>query len=305
MSRNGRAKVLSPSFLAAFLSGVHRRAPRKVSTMAAVQTSDVTTYQMYIGGRWVDASNRETSEILDPSSENVIARVPRATVADAETAVKAARAAFDTGPWPRMKAVERGEILRRAATRIRERAGELARLESLQMGKLFSEAIVGMSDAAYTFDYYAGLVVEAHGETLEVPGETMSMVVREPVGVTVGITPWNYPMLMAAWKAAPSLAAGNVMILKPATVSPLTNLELAKIFEEVGLPEGVFQVITGPGGEIGDYLAAQLQADLLHVLGAPAHDVLANLAGAGERDHVDERRGGKIVADLAAGPGDH
>src|SRR5665647_2298279 len=178
MSRNGRAKVLSPSFLAAFLSGVHRRAPRKVSTMAAVQTSDVTTYQMYIGGRWVDASNRETSEILDPSSENVIARVPRATVADAETAVKAARAAFDTGPWPRMKAVERGEILRRAATRIRERAGELARLESLQMGKLFSEAIVDMSDAAYTFDYYAGLVVEAHGETLEVPGETMSMVVR-------------------------------------------------------------------------------------------------------------------------------
>ena len=112
-----------------------------------------------------------------------------------------------------------------------------------------------MSDAAHTFDYYAGLVVEAHGETLEVPGETMSMVVREPIGVTVGITPWNYPMLMAAWKAAPSLAAGNVMILKPASVSPLTNLELARIFEEVGLPEGVFQVITGPGGEIGDYLA--------------------------------------------------
>ena len=213
--------------------------------MAAVQTSDVTTYQMYIGGRWVDASNRETSEILDPSSENVIARVPRATVADAETAIKAAREAFDKGPWPRMKAVERGEILRRAATRIRERADELARLESLQMGKLFSEAIVDMSDAAHTFDYYAGLVVEAHGETLEVPGDTMSMVVREPVGVTVGITPWNYPMLMAAWKAAPSLAAGNVMILKPATVSPLTNLELAKIFEEVGLPEGVFQVKIG------------------------------------------------------------
>jgi len=236
--------------------------------MAAVQTSDVTTYQMYIGGRWVDASNRETSEILDPSSENVIARVPRATVADAETAVKAARAAFDTGPWPRMKAVERGEILRRAATRIRERGDELARLESLQMGKLFSEAIVDMSDAAYTFDYYAGLVVEAHGETLEVPGETMSMVVREPVGVTVGITPWNYPMLMAAWKAAPSLAAGNVMILKPATVSPLTNLELAKIFEEVGLPEGVFQVITGPGGEIGDYLAASPLVDMVAFTGS-------------------------------------
>src|SRR5450759_1931017 len=144
--------------------------------MAAVQTTDVTTYQMYIGGHWVDASNGETSEILDPSTEEVIACVPKATVAEAETAVKAAREAFDKGPWPRMKAVERGEILRRAATRIRERGDELARLESHQMGKLFSEAIVDMSDAAHTFDYYAGLVVEAHGETLEVPGETMSMV---------------------------------------------------------------------------------------------------------------------------------
>ncbi len=236
--------------------------------MAAVQNTDVTTYQMYIGGRWVDASNGETSEVVDPSTEDVIAHVPKATVADAETAVMAAREAFDKGPWPRMNAVERGDILRRAATRIRERADELARLESRQMGKLFSEAIVDMSDAAHTFDYYAGLVVQAHGETLEVPGDTMSMVVREPVGVTVGITPWNYPMLMAAWKAAPSLAAGNVMILKPATVSPLTNLELARIFEEAGLPKGVFQVITGPGGEIGDYLAASPLVDMVAFTGS-------------------------------------
>ena len=96
----------------------------------------------------------------------------------------------------------------------------------------------------------------------------MSMVVREPIGVTAGITPWNYPMLMAAWKAAPSLAAGNVMILKPATVSPLTNLELAKIFEEVGLPEGVFQVLTGPGGEVGDYLASSPDVDMVAFTGS-------------------------------------
>jgi betaine-aldehyde dehydrogenase len=96
-----------------------------------------------------------------------------------------------------------------------------------------------MNDAAHTFDYYAGLAVEMHGQTLNVPGESMSMVVREPVGVTVGITPWNFPILMAAWKAAPALAAGNVMIIKPASVSPLTTLELARIFEEVGLPAGV------------------------------------------------------------------
>ncbi|MCX6372365.1 MAG: aldehyde dehydrogenase family protein, partial [Actinobacteria bacterium] len=108
--------------------------------MAAVRQSDVTMYQMYIGGRRVDASNGATAEILDPSTEEVFARVPKATVADAETAVKAARDAFDNGPWPRMKVVERGEILRRAATRIRERADELALLESRQMGKLFADA---------------------------------------------------------------------------------------------------------------------------------------------------------------------
>src|SRR5664280_2121201 len=237
--------------------------------MAAIPSpTKIMDYQMYIGGEWVDAEDGAVSEVIDPSTETVVARVPRATVADAERAVRAAREAFDHGPWPRLKAVERGALLRAAADRIRERADELARLESMQMGKLYSEAIVDMGDTAHTFDYYAGLVQDSGGETLNVPGETMSMVVREPVGVIVGITPWNYPMLMAAWKAAPSLAAGNVMILKPATVSPLTNLELARIFEEVGLPEGVFQVITGSGGEIGDYLAGHADVDMVAFTGS-------------------------------------
>ncbi|MFA4964229.1 MAG: aldehyde dehydrogenase family protein [Thermoleophilia bacterium] len=237
--------------------------------MATVlRESSVKTYQMFIGGEWTDAVSGETSVVVDPSTEEVIARVPKAGAADAARAVAAARAAFDSGPWPRLKAVERAEILRHAAQRIRERADELAQLESRQMGKLYAEAIIDMGDAAHTFDYYAGLVVQGHGETLEVPGDTMSMVVREPVGVTVGITPWNYPMLMAAWKAAPSLAAGNVMILKPASVSPLTNLEIARIFEEVGLPSGVFQVLTGPGGEVGDYLAASPLVDMVAFTGS-------------------------------------
>ena len=233
-----------------------------------IHKTDVKHYQMFIGGHWVDARSGKTDEIRDPSTEQVIATVPRAGVADAEEAVRVAREAFDHGPWPRLKAVERAEILQKAAQKIRERADELARLESRQMGKLLEEALVDMTDAAHTFDLYAGMVQDLHGETLEVPGDTMSMVVREPVGVTAGITPWNYPMLMAAWKAAPSLAAGNVMILKPATVSPLTNLELAKIFEEVGLPEGVFQVLTGPGGEVGDYLAGSPLVDMVAFTGS-------------------------------------
>ena len=230
--------------------------------------ADVKHYKMYIDGRWTGAASGETYEVVDPASEEVIARVPKAGVADAEEAVRAARDAFDNGPWPKMKAVERAAVMNRAAALLRERAEDFARLESMQMGKLLEEARVDMIDAAHTFELYAGMVQDQHGETLEVPGETMSMVVREPVGVTVGITPWNYPMLMAAWKVGPSLAAGNVMILKPATLSPLTNLELAKVFEEAGLPKGVFQVVTGPGGEIGDHLAGHQDVDMVAFTGS-------------------------------------
>ena len=237
--------------------------------MASVApNADVKHYKMYIDGRWTGAASGETYEVVDPASEEVIAQVPKAGVADAEEAVRAARDAFDNGPWPKMKAVERAEVMNRAAALLRERAEDFARLESMQMGKLLEDSRVDMLDAAHTFELYAGMVQDQHGETLEVPGETMSMVVREPVGVTVGITPWNYPMLMAAWKAGPSLAAGNVMILKPATLSPLTNLELARVFEEAGLPKGVFQVVTGPGGEIGDYLAGHQDVDMVAFTGS-------------------------------------
>ena len=205
--------------------------------------------------------------------------------------MRAARDAFDNGPWPKMKAVERAEILNRAAALLRERAEDFARLESMQMGKLLEESRVDMLDAAHTFELYAGMVQDQHGETLEVPGETMSMVVREPVGVTVGITPWNYPMLMAAWKAGPSLAAGNVMILKPATVSPLTNLELARVFEEAGLPKGVFQVVTGPGGEIGDYLAGHQDVDMVAFTGSV--EVGKQHHAQGRREREEDRPGAR------------
>ena len=181
--------------------------------------SGVLNYRMYVDGDWIEGADGVTDHVLDPATEEVIATVPRGGRADAERAVLAARHAFDNGPWPRLTALERADVLRAIATGIRERADELARLEALQMGKLLADSLIDVNDAAHTFDYYAGLAVEQHGQTLEVPGDTMSMVVREPIGVTVGITPWNYPLLMAAWKLAPSLAAGNVMILKPAEPS--------------------------------------------------------------------------------------
>ena len=237
--------------------------------MATVmEETAVRRYQMLVGGRWTEAKSGETYEIVDPATDRVVAVVPKGGVADADEAVSSAREAFDKGPWPRMTAVERAEVLRAAAALIRERAEELAILETRQMGKLLEDSLVDMNDAAHTFDYYAGLAVEMHGQTLQVPGESMSMVVREPVGVTVGITPWNFPILMAAWKAAPALAAGNVMIIKPASVSPLTTLELARIFEEAGLPAGVLQVVTGPGGSVGDRLATSADVDMVAFTGS-------------------------------------
>ena len=192
-----------------------------------------------------------------------------------------------------MTAVERAEVLGAAAARIREQAEELAILETRQMGKLLEDSLVDMNDTAHTFEYYAGLAQEMHGQTLQVPGESMSMVVREPVGVTVGITPWNYPVLMAAWKAAPSLAAGNVMILKPASVSPLTTLELARIFEEVGLPEGVLQVVTGPGGSVGDRLATSPEVDMVAFTGSVDVGKHIMKVGSGTVKRVGLELGGK------------
>jgi betaine-aldehyde dehydrogenase len=259
--------------------------------MSTIQ--QLKTYQMLIDGQWVGAASGLTYEVVDPATEQVIAIVPKGAVVDAERAVRAARKAFDSGPWPRKVAVERSELLHRAADLIRERAEDLALLETRQMGKLLAESLVDVNDAAHTFDYYAGLAVEQHGQTLEVPGESMSMVVREPIGVTAGITPWNFPLLMAAWKVAPSLAAGNVMILKPASVSPLTSLELGHILEEAGLPEGVFQVLTGPGGEVGDYLATSGDIDMVAFTGSVEVGKAIMRAGAGNVKKVGLELGGK------------
>ncbi len=239
--------------------------------MASVRSGERTglrRYQMFIGGKWVDAKGGGTYELIDPATEEAFATVPKGGLEDAEEAVRVAREAFDNGPWPKMTAVERAEIMRRAAALIRERAQELAELETRQMGKIIGDSLVDVNDTAHTFDYYAGLANEMTGQTLQVPGDSMSMVVREPIGVTVGITPWNFPILMAAWKAAPALAAGNVMIMKPATVSPLTTLELARVFTDAGVPDGVFQVVTGPGGEVGDYLARSPEVDMVAFTGS-------------------------------------
>ena len=226
-------------------------------------------YQMFIDGEWVGARGGALLAITNPATEEVFAHVANAGVDEAEAAVSAARRAFDEGAWPKMTAPERAAVLRAAAAKVRERTDDLARLETLQMGKLFGDARFDMGDVAYSLEYAASLATTHLGQqTSTVSPPSFSVVVREPVGVVVGITPWNFPLLLGAWKFASALAVGNVVIMKPASVSPLTTIEMARIFEDVGLPRGVFQVVVGPGSIVGDYFCTSPLVDMVTVTGS-------------------------------------
>jgi betaine-aldehyde dehydrogenase len=216
----------------------------------AVKT-EVKTYQMYVNGEWVESKSGKTFPVYDPSTEEVIAQVPDANAEDVDRAVVAARAAFDRGAWPETTAQERGRILFRLANKIRENAAMLAELECRNTGKPIVEAEYDISDVSTCFEYYGGLATKVVGYVNPVPDNAMSMSLKEPVGVAGQIIPWNYPLLMAAWKLAPALAAGCTCVLKPAEQTPLTVLEVAKWFEETGLPKGVVNIVTGFGETAG------------------------------------------------------
>jgi betaine-aldehyde dehydrogenase len=200
---------------------------------------------MWIGGKWVPARGHATRDVINPATGGVIARVPEATADDVRDAVKAAREAFDAGPWPRKAHRERGTILFKVAEGIRARAAELAKTDSKNMGKPIVEAELDVADAAHCFEYYAGMASKVQGMTLPVPDDALSLTLREPVGVVGQIVPWNYPLLMAAWKLAPALAAGCTSVFKPAEQTPLTALKLAEILDEAGVPRGVVNIVTG------------------------------------------------------------
>jgi len=222
---------------------------------------------MWIGGRWVRASDRRTREVVNPTDGSVISSVPEATPADVGCAVAAARAARDTGPWPQLSARDRGTLLLKAAEAIRRLAAELAETDTRNMGKPIVEAEFDVADAAHCFEYYGGLATKIHGETLEVPDNALSLVMREAVGVVGQIIPWNYPLLMAAWKVAPALAAGCTVVLKPAEQTPLSALMLARIFESLDLPPGVVNVVTGDGPTAGAALVTDPRVDKIAFTG--------------------------------------
>jgi len=219
--------------------------------MPAGVSADVKTYQLFINGEWNDSSSDKTFSVYDPSTEEVIAQVPDANAKDVDRAVAAAKAAFEDGPWATTTPQERGRVLFRLAEKIRQNSGMLAELECRNTGKPIVEAEYDIADVATCFEYYGGLATKILGYVNPVPDNAVSLTLKEPVGVAGQIIPWNYPLLMAAWKLAPALAAGCTCVLKPAEQTPLTALEMANWFSEVGLPPGVVNVITGFGETCG------------------------------------------------------
>jgi betaine-aldehyde dehydrogenase len=227
----------------------------------------VQKYSLYINGQFVDSASNQTIDVIDPSTTEVIAQTPAAGAADVDRAVKAARLAFDEGPWREATAQDRGRVLFKLAEVVRQRATALAELETRNTGKPIVESEYDIEDVATCFEYYGGLATKIHGDVLPVPDKAMSLALREPIGVAGQIIPWNYPLMMAAWKLAPAICAGCTAVLKPAEQTPLTVLELASSFEDVGLPPGVVNVVTG-AAETGAAIVAHENVDKIAFTGS-------------------------------------
>lgn len=226
------------------------------------------TLKNYINGKFLSARNGAARPYLNPADNSCLGEATESSVEDMQEAIEAARKAFDAGPWPRMPAQERSAKLFKLADLIELRAEELAELETRNNGKPLREARFDAADAAGCFRYYAGLATKPHGQTFEVGDPNIvCQTVREPIGVCGQIIPWNYPLLMAAWKLAPGLAAGNCCILKPSELTPLSVSVLFELIDEVGFPPGVAQLVYGEGETVGQYLAASPLVDKIAFTG--------------------------------------
>ena len=224
--------------------------------------------QLFINSEWVSASGGKSFATYHPANGELIAEVASGEKADIDRAVKAARAAFNDPKWRNMDAADRAVLLWRIADAIEARQLDLALIEVLDNGKPLREAQIDLREAIEAFRYYAGWTTKLQGDTIPVRGNVLNYTLREPVGVVGAIIPWNFPLLMAAWKVAPALACGNTVVLKPAEQTPLTALELAAIAQEVGLPAGVLNVVTGLGETAGAALVQHPDVDKIAFTGS-------------------------------------
>jgi acyl-CoA reductase-like NAD-dependent aldehyde dehydrogenase len=250
--------------------------------------------KLLIGGKWVAAKSGKTFETINPANEEVLALIAEGDKADVDEAVKAARKAFEEGAWPNMGPHQRARLMFKIADLIDQHAEELAELETLDNGKplTFSKAF-DIPAAAETFRYYAGWVTKVYGETNPSDPAFFNYTLREPVGVCGQIIPWNFPLLMAAWKLGPALACGNTVILKPAEQTPLTALRLGELITEAGLPEGVLNIVTGFGPGAGSSIAEHPAIDKVAFTGSTEVGKIILKASAGNLKKVSLELGGK------------
>jgi len=257
-------------------------------------STDIATKQLLIDGMWTNAADGKTYENRNPATNEVIAVVADAGRSDVDTAVSAARRAFSAGKWPTFSAARRGKVLFRIAQLIAEHADELAALEVRDNGKTIATAKGELGAIVDVFEFYGGAATKNYGETI--PGPSSAFVIattREPVGVVGAIIPWNFPLLLAAWKVAPALAAGCTVVLKPAPATPMTAIRLGEIALEAGLPPGVLNVLTGSSRELGAALVEHPDVDKIAFTGSTATGKLVAATAAQTVKRVTLELGGK------------
>ncbi len=249
----------------------------------------------FIGGKFAAAKKGKTFKTYNPATGEVLAEVARSDASDVDAAVAAARKAFRSGVWSRMAPRDRMAVLYRYAELIRENAGQFALIDTLDMGKPISEMVnIDVPGSAMTFQYFAETIDKIDGQVTNTAATEFHYILREPLGVVGCVVPWNYPLMMASWKVAPALAAGNSVILKPAEQSPLSGNLMAKLFMEAGGPAGVFNVVQGLGEEVGKALALHMDVDKISFTGSTEVGKLMMIyAGQSNMKRVTTECGGK------------
>ncbi|HUE84176.1 MAG TPA: aldehyde dehydrogenase family protein [Pyrinomonadaceae bacterium] len=264
-----------------------------MSSTQPVEADTPRKYQLFIDGEWVDAVSGKTFTTPNPATGQTLAEVAEADKADIDKAVVAARRAYE-GKWSKLSARDRGRLLYKLSQLIEANAARLASLETADNGKPIRESLyVDLPQVAENFEYFAGWATKIEGETIPVPGRMFNYTLREPVGVCGQIIPWNFPLLMAAWKLAPALAAGNTVVLKPAEQTPVTAMELGKLIQEAGFPPGVVNIVPGYGEKAGAALASHAGIDKVAFTGSTEVGKLIARAAAENLTKVSLELGGK------------
>jgi aldehyde dehydrogenase (NAD+) len=233
-----------------------------------MQAETLPNYEMFIGGTWVSSHSGRSYPVFNPATGHVLAHVPKGDAEDVRAAVEAAEKAFENPEWRNMDPSKRGRLLAKVAQSLREKLADFAKLETLNNGKPLGQAKGDMAMAARHFEYFAGLADKIQGSTIPVPGNRLDYTLKEPLGVTVHVVPWNYPLVMAARSMAPALATGNTVVAKPASFTPLTLLKFAELCKQAGVPDGVVNVVTGGGDEVGGTLVKHPAVKLTALTGS-------------------------------------